>query len=77
MKSLKLLLLVMLSAAASCKTAAPTRPPTSKLYALPPSLMLEPGKPIHAAEGIYTPAEPVRVWSDGAYREQLLRALRR
>lgn len=52
-------------------------PPTSTLYALPPSLLLQPGQPIHAAEGTFTPTAPVRVWSDGAYREQLLRALRR
>lgn len=77
MKSSTLLLLAMLSALPSCKTNEPKSPPTSTLYGLPPSLMLKPGHTIHALEGDFTPTEPVRIWSDGAYREQLLRALTR
>lgn len=70
-------MLVTLLVLASCKTSEPKSPPISTLYGLPPSLLLKKGQTIHAVEGDYTPAEDTRVWSDGAYREQLHRALRR
>ena len=77
MKSIKLLPLAILLALPSCRTTTPTRPPVSTLYSLPPSLLLKAGQTLHAQEGDYPVQFDVRVWSDGAYREQVQRALKR
>lgn len=74
---MRLFLLVTLIGSVSCRTSTPTPPATSKLYGLPPSLLLLPGQTIRAKEGEFVVTEESRVWSDGAYREQLDRAVRR
>jgi hypothetical protein len=77
MKSTLLLPLVMLLLLPSCRTTTATHPPVSTLYSLPPSLLLLRGQTLHAQEGDFPVQSDIRVWSDGAYREQIQRALKR
>ncbi len=72
-------LLLLLLATSSCKTSlkisSPTAAETQRLYSLPPSILVPAGTVVHTTTGDVVMPSDQRLYSEGAYNEQVQRAI--
>lgn len=79
LSDLKFLLLLPLAVLMSCqssKTNSLTVEQITRLYSLPPSVLLAKGTVLHTTTGDVVLTSEQRVYSEGAYKEQVERAIR-
>lgn len=71
-----LLVLATLSSCENFRTSSPTTTPAAVLWGMPSVIRVAKGTKIETLDGVLTVPETTNLWSQGAYEEQLEKAIR-